>query len=97
MSRMKTSKRRKLKVDGWKIGSASDFLELSEAEEALVTMKLAHMTRDEWLLEAVDLLQIDFDAIFPDWTETIQGKALEIRFQEISEELGKYPQIKEKS
>ncbi len=38
---MKTAKRKKLEADGWKVGSASDFLELSEAEEALVTMKLA--------------------------------------------------------
>ena len=38
---MKTAKRKKLEADGWKVGSASDFLELTEAEEALVTMKLA--------------------------------------------------------
>ncbi len=34
-------KRMKLEADGWKVGSASDFLDLTEAEEALVTMKLA--------------------------------------------------------
>ena len=38
---MRTSKRKKLEADGWKVGSASDFLELTEAEEALVAMKLA--------------------------------------------------------
>lgn len=38
---MKTSKRNKLEAGGWKVGSASDFLELTEAEEALIAMKLA--------------------------------------------------------
>ena len=38
---MRTAKRKKLEADGWKVGSASDFLELTEAEETLVTMKLA--------------------------------------------------------
>lgn len=38
---MKTSKRKKLEAGGWRVGSASDFLELSEAEEALIAMKLA--------------------------------------------------------
>ena len=38
---MKAAKRKKLDADGWKVGSASDFLELSEAEESLVAMKLA--------------------------------------------------------
>ncbi len=38
---MKTSKRKKLEADGWEVGSASDFLELTEAEEALIAMKVA--------------------------------------------------------
>jgi DNA-binding XRE family transcriptional regulator len=38
---MKTSKRKKLEAAGWKVGSASEFLELSDAEEMLVNMKLA--------------------------------------------------------
>ena len=38
---MKASKRKKLEAGGWRVGSASDFLELSEAEEALIAMKLA--------------------------------------------------------
>ncbi len=38
---MKTSKRKKLEAGGWRVGSASDFLELTEAEEALIAMKLA--------------------------------------------------------
>lgn len=38
---MKASKQKKLEAAGWKIGSASDFLELSEAEEMLVNIKLS--------------------------------------------------------
>ncbi len=38
---MKTPQRKKLEAAGWKVGSASDFLELTEAEEALIAMKLA--------------------------------------------------------
>ena len=37
---MKTSKRKKLEAAGWKIGSAADFLELSEPESMLVELKL---------------------------------------------------------
>lgn len=38
---MRASKRKKLEDAGWKVGSASEFLELSDAEEMLVNMKLA--------------------------------------------------------
>ena len=38
---MRASKQKKLEASGWKIGSASEFLELSDAEEMLVSMKLA--------------------------------------------------------
>ncbi len=38
---MKASKKRILESKGWKVGSAAEFLELSEAEEVLVNMKLA--------------------------------------------------------
>lgn len=38
---MKASKRNKLEAAGWKVGSASEFLELSDAEAMLVSMKLA--------------------------------------------------------
>jgi len=41
---MKASKRKKLEKAGWKVGSASEFLELSDAEEMLVNMKLAIAT-----------------------------------------------------
>lgn len=42
---MKPTKKRKLEAAGWKVGSARDLLGLSEAEESLVTMKLA-LARD---------------------------------------------------
>lgn len=38
---MKASKRKKLEDAGWKVGSASEFLELSDAEAMLVNMKLS--------------------------------------------------------
>jgi DNA-binding transcriptional regulator YiaG len=38
---MKASKRKKLEEAGWKVGSTSDFLGLSDDEEMLVNMKLA--------------------------------------------------------
>lgn len=38
---MKASKRKKLEAASWKVGSASEFLELSDAEAMLVSMKLA--------------------------------------------------------
>jgi hypothetical protein len=41
---MKAMKRKKLEAAGWKIGSAAEFLELSEAEAMLVNMKLALAT-----------------------------------------------------
>jgi ribosome-binding protein aMBF1 (putative translation factor) len=38
---MDTSKRRRLEAAGWKIGSASEFLGLSNQEETLVELKVA--------------------------------------------------------
>ncbi|NIL98704.1 MAG: XRE family transcriptional regulator, partial [Planctomycetales bacterium] len=38
---MKAEKRKKLEKAGWRVGSAADFLSLSDAEAALVDMKLA--------------------------------------------------------
>lgn len=37
---MKTDKRKKLEKAGWRIGSAAEFLSLSDAEAAFVEMKL---------------------------------------------------------
>src|SRR5688572_26320963 len=39
--KMDTGKRRRLEAAGWKVGSASDFLKLSEEEETLVELKVA--------------------------------------------------------
>lgn len=38
---MKQSKRQKLERNGWRVGTASDFLGLSEEESAYIEMKLA--------------------------------------------------------
>jgi ribosome-binding protein aMBF1 (putative translation factor) len=38
---MERNKRKQLEQAGWRIGSASDFLELDETENALIDMKLA--------------------------------------------------------
>jgi len=38
---MKNSKRAKLEAAGWAVGSVKEFLGLSEAESALIDMKLA--------------------------------------------------------
>ena len=38
---MKTTKQKKLEKAGWIIGSSTDFLKLSKAEDAIVTMKMA--------------------------------------------------------
>jgi hypothetical protein len=38
---MKATKRKKLQDAGWAVGSTSDFLELTKAEETIVAMKLA--------------------------------------------------------
>ena len=38
---MQSIKRKALEKKGWKIGSAADFLELSDAELALISVKLA--------------------------------------------------------
>lgn len=38
---MKTSKRQKLEAAGWKVGTTSDFLGLTQEEEALLEMKLS--------------------------------------------------------
>jgi DNA-binding XRE family transcriptional regulator len=37
---MKAAKRKKLEANGWKVGSAADFLDLSDAEAAYIELKL---------------------------------------------------------
>jgi hypothetical protein len=38
---MERAKRKKLEAAGWKVGSAADFLELTDEESAFVELKLA--------------------------------------------------------
>lgn len=38
---MQSSKKKKLEASGWKVGSASDFLELTQEEEAYIEIKLS--------------------------------------------------------
>ena len=38
---MDTKKRKRLEAGGWQVGTAADFLELTEAEATLVEMRLA--------------------------------------------------------
>lgn len=59
---MKTSKRKKLEAAGWKVGSASEFLELSDAEEMLVNMKLALAANVRTLREQLGITQQELAA-----------------------------------
>jgi ribosome-binding protein aMBF1 (putative translation factor) len=56
---MERSKRKKLEKAGWRVGSASEFLGLSEAEEALVEMKATLGTRLRKARERRGLTQTD--------------------------------------
>lgn len=38
---MQSSKQKKLEASGWKVGSTSDFLELTQEEEAYIELKLS--------------------------------------------------------
>lgn len=59
---MKSSKMKRLRAAGWKAGSAAGFLRLSEAEAALVELKLAlvaavRATRQKRGVSQIDLAQ----------------------------------------
>ncbi len=56
---MDRSKRKRLEKAGWRIGSAAEFLELSDVEEALVGMKLSLGTRLRKAREQHRLTQTD--------------------------------------
>jgi len=56
---MKASKKRKLESKGWKVGSAAEFLELSDAEEVLVNMKLALANSVKSLRQKKKITQLD--------------------------------------
>jgi ribosome-binding protein aMBF1 (putative translation factor) len=59
---MEKAKRKRLEASGWKVGSATEFLELSPVEAQLVEMKLAlssrlRKTRERRRLSQTDLAQ----------------------------------------
>ena len=56
---MKASKQKKLEAAGWKVGSASEFLELSDAEVMLVNMKLALAKKIRELRKSKKITQND--------------------------------------
>lgn len=56
---MDASKRRRLERAGWKVGSTSEFLGLSSAEDELVEMKLALSARLRKTRESGNLTQTD--------------------------------------
>ena len=56
---MKASKRKKLEAAGWKVGSASECLELSDAEAMLVNMKLALAKKVKELRQSKKITQND--------------------------------------
>ena len=56
---MERGKRKRLEKAGWRIGTAAEFLELSDVEEALVDMKLLLGTRLRKTREQHNLTQTD--------------------------------------
>ena len=56
---MERGKRKRLEKAGWRAGTAAEFLELSEVEEALVDMKLLLGTRLRKTREQHKLTQTD--------------------------------------
>lgn len=56
---MNAAKKKKLQKAGWAVGSTSEFLELSEAEETIVAMKLALASKLKDLRKEKRLTQED--------------------------------------
>lgn len=56
---MKASKQRKLEAAGWKVGSAADFLELSDAEAMLLNMKFSLAVRVKQLRQSKRMTQTE--------------------------------------
>lgn len=54
---MTPTKRQKLEAAGWSVGSAAEFLDLSDAESMLVDMKLALASKVKELRQAKKLTQ----------------------------------------
>ena len=57
---MNTKKRKRIETKGWKVGSASDFLNLTSDETAYVEMKLALSKRLREARQAKTLSQAQF-------------------------------------
>ncbi|SFI00373.1 helix-turn-helix transcriptional regulator [Planctomicrobium piriforme] len=56
---MKPAKQKKLEAAGWKVGSAADFLGLTDAEEMLVSMKLALAGKVKELRQGQNITQTE--------------------------------------
>lgn len=56
---MKETKRKRLEAAGWKVGTAAEFLGLSQAEAELVEIKLSLATALRERREREDLTQLD--------------------------------------
>jgi ribosome-binding protein aMBF1 (putative translation factor) len=56
---MKQTKRKKLEAKGWKVGSTSDFLQLTPEEQAFIEMKLALSDRLKTLRQNKGMSQIE--------------------------------------
>lgn len=56
---MRTEKQKKLIDGGWKIGNAEEFLELTEAEAAYITMKLSVGQQIRELRKASSMTQVE--------------------------------------
>lgn len=57
---MKQSKRKKLEVKGWKVGNATEFLNLSPEEELFIEMKLSLSHSLKELRLRKHMSQVDF-------------------------------------
>ncbi|MCA9031451.1 MAG: helix-turn-helix transcriptional regulator [Planctomycetaceae bacterium] len=60
---MKVSKRKKLEAAGWKVGSAAEFLELSDAEAMLVHMKFALAKRVKEIRQSKHMTQSELASL----------------------------------
>lgn len=57
---MQQSKRKKLNASGWKVGSVSDFLGLTQEEETYIEMKISLSQQLKKMRQHKHLSQIDF-------------------------------------
>jgi DNA-binding transcriptional regulator YiaG len=57
---MNTKKKKKLEAAGWRVGSASDFLNLSAQENAIIELRLALSNAIKTERKAANLTQTEF-------------------------------------